>query len=203
MLLELSLRPAIACLLISTLLIAGCDRQSDAPGQANAAREANAAAADRGAPATGAAELSGTLDRSHAGEPAPRIAFALPGGTPTRIADFAGTPVLLNLWATWCAPCVAEMPTLDALAVREGGALRVLTVSQDLEGADKVLPFFDQAGFERLQPWLDDQAELSLHYRTNLPTTVLYDAEGREVWRMLGGMDWSGEAAAALIAEAR
>lgn len=199
MLLELSLRPAIAFLLISTLFVAGCDTQGDAPGQGNASAPATTAAAG----ATDAAEMRGTLDRSHAGTPAPDAEFESPEGAPVRLADFQGTPVLLNLWATWCAPCVAEMPTLDALAQREGAALHVLTVSQDLEGADKVAPFFEKASFAALKPWLDDEASLSIHYKSNLPTTVLYDAEGREVWRMLGGMDWTSDEAATLIAEAR
>ena len=56
----------------------------------------------------------GSFDRSHKGEAAPAYGFADPTGKQTTLAAYKGTPVLLNLWATWCAPCVAEMPTLDA-----------------------------------------------------------------------------------------
>ena len=59
-------------------------------------------------------------------------------------------------------------------------------MSQDLEGAAKVTPFFQKAGFKALQPWLDPDVGLSTHYGVNLPTTVLYDAQGREVWRVAG-----------------
>jgi len=111
--------------------------------------------------------------------------------------------VLLNLWATWCAPCVAEMPTLDALADRLNGKLTVLAVSQDLEGAAKVDPFFRNARFTRLQPYRDPQASLSIAYQANLPTTILFDSTGKEVWRMYGSANWAGPSTAALIAEAR
>jgi thiol-disulfide isomerase/thioredoxin len=118
------------------------------------------------------------------------------------VSSFAGKPVLLNLWATWCVPCVAEMPTLDKLAVSLGDRVQLLTVSQDFKGAEKVDPFFQKAGFQKLQPYLDKKAELSTTLGVNLPTTILYDSQGREVWRMLGGMDWTGETAKELIAEA-
>ncbi|WP_343520615.1 TlpA disulfide reductase family protein [Sphingomonas sp.] len=154
------------------------------------------------AAAGGDAERIGTLDRSHKGEPAPSVTFQSPDGKPTTLAAFKGKPLLLNLWATWCAPCVREMPMLDRLAQREGARLQVLTVSQDLEGAAKVAPFFAKAGFKALQPWLDPDVGLSTHYGVNLPTTVLYDAQGREVWRVSGDMDWDGETAKGWLAEA-
>jgi len=108
--------------------------------------------------------------------------------------------VLINLWATWCGPCVLEMPMLDELAGQ--GNLRVVTVSEDLQGADKVVPFFAAKKFRRLEPWLDPDNTLGDHYATGiLPTTVLYDKDGREVWRMIGGHDWSGPRTAAMLAD--
>ena len=110
--------------------------------------------------------------------------------------------MLLNLWATWCAPCVAEMPTLDALAARDGG-IDVLTVSQDLNGEEKVDAFFAKRKFEMLEPFIDPELTLMGELGvTTLPTTILYDAQGREVWRMTGMEEWTGPRAAALIAEA-
>ncbi|MFN3388255.1 MAG: TlpA family protein disulfide reductase, partial [Allosphingosinicella sp.] len=145
----------------------------------------------------------GQLDRSQAGRPAPDAAFEDPDGEPARLADFRGKPVLLNLWATWCAPCIAEMPTLDALAAREGDRLEVLTVSQDLEGRETVEAFFKERGYRNLETWLDPRMELMTALRVStLPTTILYDAQGREVWRKAGIEDWTSPDAAALIAEA-
>ncbi len=185
-------------LLLTTALVAGCDRQSPKPEQA--APGATPAAAPAAAPP---APVAGSvLDRSHKGEAAPATGFKGPDGKPLTLADFRGKPVLLNLWATWCAPCVAEMPQLDAIAAREAGKLHVLTVSQDLEGAAKVTPFFAKGGYKALKPYLDDQAALSTGFQANLPTTILYDSTGHEVWRNSGGQDWTSDAAAKLIAEA-
>lgn len=148
------------------------------------------------------AQPAGQLDRSKAGTPAPDTPFEDPDGEPATLADFRGKPVLLNLWATWCAPCIAEMPTLDALAVREGEKLEVLTISQDLEGRDTVEAFFKERGYEQLETWLDPRMGLMTALKVNtLPTTILYDAQGREVWRMAGIEDWTSPEAAALIAE--
>jgi thiol-disulfide isomerase/thioredoxin len=153
--------------------------------------------------ASGAATADkGTLDRSHKGEAAPGTAFTDPEGKKTSLAAFRGKPVLLNLWATWCIPCRAEMPTLDALAGQKGDALPVLTLSQDFKGRAEVDPYFAKAGFKHLKPWTDTDAAFSLSMGANLPTTILYDSAGKEVWRVSGEMDWAGPRAAALLAEA-
>lgn len=196
----IALLPVLAAL---TLGIAGCDRPKQAGEQANAAVAAESGAAPASEAATpGDVERIGTLDRSHKGEPAPEVTFQSPDGKPVTLAAFRGRPLLLNLWATWCAPCVREMPALDRLAQREGDKLQVVTVSQDLEGAAKVTPYFAKAQFKALKPWLDPEVGLSTHYGVNLPTTVLYDAQGREVWRVAGDMDWDGETAKTWLAEA-
>ena len=154
-------------------------------------------------PAETSEQVAGRLDRSHAGEAAPGIQFEDPDGEPASLADFRGKPLLVNLWATWCAPCIAEMPTLDALAARDAD-LQVLALSQDLEGRKKVDAFFDQRKFSKLEPYLDSELSMmsALKVQT-LPTTILYDAQGREVWRMTGVEDWTGPRAKALIDEAR
>jgi thiol-disulfide isomerase/thioredoxin len=147
---------------------------------------------------------TGRLDRSHFGTIAPAQAFEDPEGAPVSLADFRGRPVLLNLWATWCGPCVVEMPTLDALAGREGERLQVLTVSQDLDGRDKVEAFFARKGYRNLETWLDPQMALMAALRVDtLPTTILYDAKGRELWRVTGMEDWESGRAALLLREAR
>ena len=209
----MSSRAAIACLLGASLLAAGCDRKSQAPeqaneqanAQANTGAETNATTAispDEVQPGPTPGAKTTTFDRAHKGEPAPTLAFTGPDGAPVTLAAFRGKPVLLNLWATWCAPCVAEMPTLDAAAKTLGGKVVVLTVSQDLDGAAKVTPFFAQHRFQALKPYLDPKLGLSLAYQANLPTTILLDSTGHEVWRRAGGTDWTSADAAKAIAEA-
>jgi thiol-disulfide isomerase/thioredoxin len=177
--------------LASAIGLGGCDRQGSEPAQP--AKEA-------GEP--GASPFNGTLDIASRGSRMPEFALNDPSGKVLRSADLAGKPVLINLWATWCGPCVLEMPMLDALAGEDAGTLRVITVSQDIQGSEKVVPFFAKRKFAHLEPWLDPDNTLSLHYATGiLPTTVLYDEDGREVWRMIGGHDWSGPRTSAMLAD--
>lgn len=183
------------------LPLAGCDRQKASEPQGEAAAAANEA--DAGNAASAEAYPTGRLDRSHAGTPAPDVAFEDPHGRPARLSDFRGRPLLVNFWATWCGPCVVEMPSLDALAAREGERIRVLALSQDMNGRQKVTDFFAERDFARLEPYLDPDMDImmSLGIET-LPTTILYDAEGVEVWRMTGMSEWDGERAARLLTEA-
>ncbi|MGR6330622.1 TlpA family protein disulfide reductase [Sphingomonas sp. XXL09] len=185
------------------LAAAGCDRQSAGNAQANAATADNAAAPspDEAAPAATTAAARTGVDRSHAGAPAPAATFAGPDGKSTSLAAFRGKPVLVNLWATWCGPCVAELPTLGKLA--QAGTVRVVAISQDMQATDKVPAFLKDHGAAALAPYVDAKMALSLAYGTNLPTTILFDSAGKEVWRWNGGNDWSSAAAAKLIAEAR
>jgi thiol-disulfide isomerase/thioredoxin len=188
---ELSLRLSIALLL--AFLAVGCDRQK-AP-----APQPEEQSADLPLPAG----KSGTLDRSRAGRAAPDAQFNDPDGNPASLADFRGKPLLVNLWATWCAPCIAEMPTLDALAGR--GGLQVLAVSQDIEGQEaKVAAFFTERKLDYLEAYQDPALGLMEKLDAAvLPTTILYDSSGREVWRMVGALDWTGPEASKLLAETR
>ena len=174
--------------------LAGCDREKAAGPQGEPPAAANAA---------GEAYPTGQLDRSHAGTPAPAVLFEDPYGRPARLADFRGRPLLVNLWATWCGPCVVEMPSLDALARRAGQNVQVLALSQDLGGRQKVTDFFAERDFTRLEPYLDPELRVMTQLRIDtLPTTILYDAEGVEVWRMTGMADWASDRAARLLREA-
>jgi thiol-disulfide isomerase/thioredoxin len=177
-------------LALSILALAGCSKQEPA-GPQEAASEASKSA------------LTGKIDRSRAGDLLPAVALTDPSGKALNTGALSGKPVLLNLWATWCAPCVEEMPTLDALAGAYDGKLRVLTASQDLQGAAEVVPFFAKAKFAHLEPWLDRDNALSsaLGGEGVLPTTVLYDASGQEVARVVGGFDWESPEAKALVDE--
>ena len=196
MLLASSARVAIVCLL--ALTAAGCDRQSPPPEQANAQANATAASPDEATGATSTAQIG--VDRSHKGEAAPATVFKDAAGKPTTLAAFKGKPVLVNLWATWCGPCVAELPTLEAL--RKSGKVRVAAISQDTGAAAKVPAFLKEHGAPTLTPYLDDKMALSTGWSANLPTTILFDSAGKEVWRWNGGNDWNSAAAAKLIAEA-
>lgn len=148
------------------------------------------------------AQFTGTLDIAQRGTPMPGESFIAPDGGEVTLARFKGKPVLVNLWATWCVPCIKEMPALDALATREAGRLKVLTISQDSKGREVVVPWFEKNRYAQLEPYLDPENKLGLSYASGmLPTTILYDAEGKEVWRVVGGMDWNGPRANTLLAE--
>lgn len=187
------MRPEIVLLLAAAALFLGaCDRQSRSEPQGEEA-----------APNAAAAYPTGRLDRSFAGTPAPSVQFQDPEGEPASLADFRGRPLLVNLWATWCAPCVVEMPSLDRLAAREGERLQVLALSQDIEGREAVERFFAARNLRHVEPYLDDaMAFMSALRISTLPTTILYDAEGREVWRMTGMAEWESERIQRLLREA-
>src|SRR6202012_4119028 len=113
-----SLRSVIVCLpLIAALGIAGCDKAKPANEQANPGNNVAPATAFPTAP------QGDGVDRSHKGEAMPAMPFAQPGGAPATLASFRGHPVLVNLWATWCAPCVKELPALDSLAANSTGTM--------------------------------------------------------------------------------
>jgi len=142
------------------------------------------------------------VDRSHKGAPIPAFTLKDGAGKPLKLPSLAGKPTLVNLWATWCGPCVVELPTLNKLANRADLNLRVVTVSQDAGRPERVQAFLDERGLAQLPGWLDPMNDLSFHYATGtLPTTVLYDTQGREVWRYVGELDWTGPEAAKLLAE--
>ena len=168
----------------AALATAACDRQSPANEQGEPANVATPGEATTPAPdeavASTAPAAAGTYDRSHAGKAAPAFGFTDPSGKPATLADYRGKPVLLNLWATWCAPCIEEMPTLDALAAREGARLQVIALSQDLDPS-KVAPFWAKGGYTALRPATDAKLAFSTGLGANLPTTILYDAGGKEV----------------------
>lgn len=170
------------------LMLAGCDKAPQPPAQ----RPSDSAAA--------AGDFAGHIDTSHKGTALPALTLADPAGAKLALASLAGKPVLINLWATWCGPCVKELPTLDKLAA--GGAIAVVTVSQDMGDPQKVAHAL--GAMPHLHPWLDpDNGVLTALGSGDLPTSVLYDAKGREVWRMAGGHDWNGPDVPGLIAQAQ
>ena len=176
------------------ILAAGCDRQSGEKAQP----QASASAPDS------AGLLTGKIDRSHKGSELPDMTLADAQGRQLRLKALAGKPLLVNLWATWCAPCVIELPMLDRLAADKTGELRVLTVALDMSRTERVAPFLAERGLTHLEPWIDPENKLAFHYGAGtLPTTIYYNASGQEVWRYTGGHDWTGAEAAGMLAEGR
>lgn len=177
-------------LFLVAILAVGCDRQkADAP-QASVAAEADSGKG---------------IDRSRKGQAAPATVFKNPDGGDISIAKFRGVPVLVNLWASWCAPCVKELPTLQKLKeARAGdGQLDVIAVSQDMGPQGSVDAFLAEKKIGRFAAFHDKEMALSSALGVQImPTTILYDAAGKEVWRFIGDQDWTSAEAKAILAEA-
>jgi thiol-disulfide isomerase/thioredoxin len=202
MLLESDMRFVIALIL---LVLTGCDKETPGQGQAQPALAANLDAAGKTEIILESANgTRATLSYRFAGQKAPTAPFADADGQDVTLADFEGKPLLLNIWATWCAPCKAEMPTLDTLARLEKDRMAVIAVSQDLEGRTPVLAFFKETKVQNLVPYTDaDNAILAaFNNAIALPTTILYDSAGKEVWRIAGGVEWDDTEMAKLLRQA-
>lgn len=179
------MRPFTISVLIA-LALAGCDRQKAPEPQAK--------------PAAAAPAPAYRVDRAQAGKAMPAIPIQDAAEAPATLTAFRGKPLLVNLWATWCIPCIRELPTLDALAA--SGRVKVLAVSQDMEGRRVVAPFLAKRGFKALPGYLDRENALMMALKeAELPVTILFGADGKEVWRVKGGLDWTGPEAAKLLAE--
>jgi thiol-disulfide isomerase/thioredoxin len=133
------------------------------------------------------------------------LAFNGPDGKPMTIADHAGKTVLLNLWATWCAPCRAEMPALDTLQKEKGSdAFEVVAVNVDAGDDVKPKKFLGDIGIEKLGFYRDSTLALFNDVKTRglalgLPVTMLIDGEGCLVAHMNGPAEWSGPDAKRLV----
>jgi thiol-disulfide isomerase/thioredoxin len=134
----------------------------------------------------------GKYQPARGGKHIPTTAFIDADGNDKSLADLRGEGLIVNFWATWCAPCVKEMPALDRMAgaAREHG-LRVLALSADREGASVVRQFYDVNGIGHLPVAIDKMSRVARAIGIDgLPTTVLYDAEGLEVGRVTGVAEW-------------
>jgi thiol-disulfide isomerase/thioredoxin len=158
-------------------------------------------AANQAAPAAETGPHKG-VDRSHKGQPFPNVKFLDEEDRETGYAPLLGHPTLVNLWATWCAPCVKELPRLEALSGKNRD-LTVATINQDSAPRASVEAFLQQHRLN-LPIYRDPKMAVSaaLGPDTVLPTSILYDAQGKEVWRYVGDLDWTSPEAAKLLAEA-
>lgn len=139
------------------------------------------------------------IDRSHSGSPLPALKIDDPSGNISKLPISGDKPMLVNLWASWCGPCVKELPTLQALSQRPG-APKIIEVSENMGPRASVDAFLKQHGIDKLKSWHDPNAALTGALDAQvLPTTIYYDGQGHEVWRYVGDLDWTGPEAAKLL----
>jgi thiol-disulfide isomerase/thioredoxin len=131
----------------------------------------------------------------------PQAGFEDKLGDKLFLKDFQGKVVILNFWATWCGPCVVEMPTLDRLQAKLGGKdLAVVAVALDREGIKKAAPFYRQTGVANLTLYTDRRSQLFEELDgKNLPTTFIINRDGKVVGKLVGAAAWDSDAAISLI----
>jgi thiol-disulfide isomerase/thioredoxin len=124
--------------------------------------------------------------------PLPPLSFDNGAGQAMALADFHGRIVLLNVWATWCAPCRSEMPALDRLQAKLGGSdFAVVPLSIDQRGRDAVERFYRELGLKSLGIYTDRSGNAAFAINAiGMPTTLLVDREGRELGRVTGAAEW-------------
>ncbi len=117
------------------------------------------------------------------------------------LGDLSGDVLLVNFWATWCAPCIHEMPSLDQLqADLADEGLQVVAISVDRGGLTQIEPFFTDLRLDHLAVYLDPKGELARDLDVRgLPSSYLVDRNGKVVGAMQGAYDWAAEDAKALI----
>ena len=146
-------------------------------------------------------DLSETLKIAKPPVAAPDIVFVDADGGRHRLSDFRGHGMVINLWATWCAPCVAEMPSLAALSKTLAPAdIAVLPLSSDHGGAAAVEAFFRKHAIGGLPVLLDPEGAAAHAFGAEgIPTSVVIDKAGQVRARLEGATDWSTPGAAALV----
>ena len=134
-------------------------------------------------------------------EALPDIQFLNGSGGAVSLASFRGKVVLLNVWATWCAPCREEMPALDRLQAALGSdKFQVVALAVDKSGIDGAKKFLADIKPEKLEPFADPTAKEGLRLKViGMPTTILMDAQGREIGRLIGPAKWGSPEAKKLI----
>lgn len=122
----------------------------------------------------------------------PEVIFYDEANNPVKLDKWRGKVVVLNIWATWCPPCVKEMPTLDRLQQRLGGDFfQVVVLSVDQGGFEVVRKFFEETGVQSLDMYLDPNSKATSALKAiGLPTTILLDVNGREIGRLVGDAEW-------------
>ncbi|MFN0264874.1 thiol:disulfide interchange protein TlpA [Tepidamorphus sp. 3E244] len=138
-------------------------------------------------------------------QPLPPLAFKTADGRDVTLADFKGRAILLNLWATWCAPCRKEMPALDRLQGTLGGdRFEVVAVNVDTRNPEKARDFLEEVGVTELTFYADNSMQIFRDLKSygrafGMPTTVLIDETGCELGTMAGPAEWDSREALELI----
>lgn len=196
---------ALAALAVSVAVLYG---MSGPPGKETAAPDGKTCPIAAGRTQALAAAARGEVAAFNAArrpKPALDIAFLGPDGAPRKLSDFRGRTVLLNLWATWCVPCREEMPALDRLEAKAGGAdFEVVAVNIDTARLERRQQFLDEIGVKALKFYADPKADSFQALKragavVGLPTTLLIDADGCEAGALAGAAQWDSEDALKLI----
>lgn len=135
---------------------------------------------------------------------APETPFELGDGS-VSLKDFRGKTVLVNLWATWCAPCLKELPSLDALEAELGGDdFAVVAIAADPQGADVAQEFLDRLKIKNLKLYMDPRLIFAstIGGADRMPVSILYGPDGREIGRVVGDVDWASEEANRFVSSA-
>lgn len=194
-----------ACLIAAALFVTGCDKQKPTDPQGQTATQAITGADndEASAASTAANGQRYTISTENAGKPISDARVLDESDAPASLTELAGKPMIVNLWATWCAPCVEELPTLDRLAQMVGDSGHVITLSEDLDEDGRApRQFLDDRGWRAVTAWHDPENAVGVSYGASLPTTIIVGSDGREIARVIGPIDWTGAEARALLERA-
>ena len=141
------------------------------------------------------------LNFHSAPQPVSAQPFATWEGGEGRLSDYAGKYVVLNFWATWCAPCRKEMPQLSQLQAELGGeAFEVVTIATGRNPPQAMQRFFEEIGVDNLPLHMDPKQQLAREMAImGLPITLILNPDGQEIARMRGDADWSSDSAKAIV----
>lgn len=158
------------------------------------------ASSDQGAVAIADAQVALGFELTAPAKQLKEVRFTDAEGALVTLEDRRGTVVLINFWATWCPPCVREMPSLERLQAELGGdGFEVLAISEDRE-ATAIAPFYKHFGLKELRGYHDPYGRLARQLKvTGFPTTILVDHRGFEVGRVMGAAEWDSPEAIALM----
>jgi len=158
--------------------------------------------------ALAAEDEAGAPDRTKLGQfvpstepfPTPAVSLTDSAGHSLELAGLRGKPVVINLWATWCEPCLREMPSLERLQSRFGERVAVLAVSEDRGGDKAVEPFIAKLGLKSVKVYIDAKSEVGHAFGVRgLPTSFVIDREGKVLGRVEGGAEWDSAKMLAVI----
>lgn len=133
--------------------------------------------------------------------PAPDLKFTDASGKPLSLAGYRGSGLVVNIWATWCGPCVAELPTFAAISQSLArNKILILPISVDLDGAKAVRPFYASHDIRDLPVLLDpDGSATGVLNAEGIPVTIIINPEGQLVGRLDGSANWNSAPTLALV----